>query len=148
MASTTDPLQFAKNIRARGMEVRKHARLLVQQAALRCDQVVVLETPVDTGRARAGWVASVNDPIFHDPGEGRSSGFSEPQANATFLSMEAAKIAIATYGLDDHSIWITNVVPYIGELNFGSAVHEPGEMMQHGVLAAAQVIRDGKLLKP
>jgi len=148
MATTSDPLKFAQNIRRRGDEVTQNAAKLVRQAALRCDQVVVLETKVHTGRARAGWVASVNEPAFHDAGSGRSSGFSKVQPNATKLSLVAAEISIAAYNPGDSAIFISNIVPYIGDLNFGSDVHEPGNMMLHGVLAAAAVIAGGQLLEP
>ena len=148
MATTSDPTVFVKNLKRRGGEITKNAAKLVRQAALRCDQVVVLETKVDTGRARAGWVASINAPVFHDAGQGRSSGFSEVQPNATKLSLIAAEVSIAAYNPGDSAIFISNVVPYIGYLNFGSDVHEPGEMMLHGVLAAAAVIKGGRLLGP
>ena len=73
--------QFARRMEARAREVLDNTEVAVQIAALTADRVVVLATPVDTGRARANWVTSIGSPVFTEqatPGAGSGKLWRRP----------------------------------------------------------------------
>lgn len=84
---------------------------------------VVLDTPVDTGRARGNWQASLNSPIsstlpVNDTGGGST------------ISKGAGVSQKAKLG---DSIFYTNNLPYIGRLNDGSSAQAPRMFVEANV---------------
>jgi hypothetical protein len=114
---------------------------VIRKAALVADQVAVLATPVDTGRARGGWFVSIDAP---------SAGISEPigisadqaanKTEATKKALDQAEAEIGKY-TDEGSIFITNNVAYIGELDDGSSRQAPEGMTAQAVQAAQDLVR-------
>lgn len=91
-----------------GREVER----VVSGAALTIDQVAVLTTPVDTGRARGNWILTINSPATNADQENDKPGY------ATISKAEAA---VRSYKIGD-IIYIANNVEYIVPLNEG---HSP-----------------------
>lgn len=139
--------QFARRIRSIGQGVEKNADNLVKQTALVADQVVVLSTPVDTGRARSNWIASIGLPATEErepyaPGEklGRGEG-----ANAQAAIAQAqAEILTRRMGQD---IYISNNLPYIGRLDEGSSAQAPANFVAKAIQAAISAVRRTKLVR-
>lgn len=134
------PAEFERNMRRHGRNVERNAAKMVRKAALAIDTAVVLATPVDTGRARANWQASLNAPAgsaieAYSPGAAGSTG----AANAA-AAMEQAKGVIAGHK-PGQSIYLTNNLPYIGKLNDGHSAQAPAGFVQKAVLVGAQAIR-------
>ena len=75
--------------------------------ALDIDRRVILETPVDTGSARANWIASTGSP---------DSGITDETSADAALSKGSATISGAN---DYETIYIQNSKPYIKRLNEG-----------------------------
>jgi hypothetical protein len=133
------PRQFQRNMKQRGKNVADNADQLVRKAALAIDAVLVLATPVDTGRARANWQVELNKAA-----EGTTTSVSPSGREA----LEQGKSTIAGYkgGTPDASVHITNNLPYIGKLNDGHSAQAPAGFVEEAVLTGASTVRGAKLL--
>ena len=133
------PRQFQRNMKQRGRNVEDNADQLVRKAALAIDAVLVLATPVDTGRARANWQVELNRPA-----EGTTTNVSPSGREA----LEQGKSTIAGYrgGTPDAAVHITNNLPYIGKLNEGHSAQAPAGFVEEAVLTGASTVRGAKLL--
>lgn len=125
---------FAKGIRLRGEAVDRNATELVRRVALLVDSAVVLQTPVDTGRARANWQASV--------GEAKSGTLPAPASPGLGVTqaLESAASAVASYK-GQVAIHITNNLPYIQRLNEGHSQQAPAGFVQKAMLAGVTAVR-------
>jgi hypothetical protein len=83
----------------------------IQKAAIVADQVVVIGTPFDLGRARGGWQVT-----FGAPADGET-GILDPTGQAT-IARNTATILSFRVG---KSLFLSNAVPYIARLNAGSS---------------------------
>lgn len=70
---------------------------------------IVLKTPVDTGRARANWFTSIGSP------SGNVTASTDPSGSSA-ISSGLSAISKATGNV----LWITNNLPYIYRLEFGT----------------------------
>lgn len=130
--------QFSRRMKVVANAVGENAAILVRKAALAADQAVVQSTPVDTGRARANWVVSIGAPRrtevgFTDPGGG--------------IAISAGAAVIGGYKAGQGSIFITNSVPYINELEDGSSKQARSGMTVFAIQAARAQLKRGGLLK-
>ncbi len=109
----------------------EHERVM-RKVALAVDQVVVLRTPVDTGRARSNWVVTL----------GKGTRLEVPP---TFFqksggsALASAKIMIAKFRIQLRSLFIQNNVPYIEQLENGRSAQAPNGMLRFGLLAGINV---------
>lgn len=133
--------EFSKRMSIVAKRLERNAEITIQRAAIRADQVIVLATPVDTGRARGNWRVGLGIPQALD--EPVSGGGFAAGANA----IAEAQQVIASWRLGQGSIFIGNGVPYIVPLDQGSSSQAPNGMVDAGLNAARQEIRRGKLLK-
>jgi len=127
-------------MRRHGRRVEENANALKRKAALAVDATVVLATPVDTGRARSNWQASLGAPATgtreaYSPGTGGATG----GANAA-AAQEQAKAVIAR-SQPEQAIHITNNLPYIGRLNEGWSAQAPAGFVQTAVLRGIAAVR-------
>ena len=91
----------------------------MRMAAVEFFRQVTISTPVDTGRARMGWMISVNAPSTYRPPEApKGTGFSSGGVGYYAMPNIAENMNIGTITVSD-VIYITNNVPYIGRLNDG-----------------------------
>lgn len=101
---------------------------VMQIATVKFYQQVIIATPLDTGRARHGWNITVGAPSNTVPPEGKYS-----MPNIAEHGYETI-VSVST----DQVIYITNLVPYIEDLNNGSSRQAPARFIE---LAAERVQR-------
>jgi hypothetical protein len=128
--------EFGTRMRVIARGVRDETQKIVRKAALVCDQVAVMATPVDTGRARANWIASIIAP---------ADGIKDPDKSGG-AALEQGAAVIGSYNIDFGSIYLTNNVPYIVPLENGHSRQAPQGMAKQAVAAGAEVVRGSKLL--
>jgi len=119
---TIDPRKFV------GQTVREHRRLC-QRVALDIDQRLVLATPVDTGRARSNWLASLGTPRTDEVGT----------RDAQSAISEAA--GVIDQAADFPVIYLSNNLPYIQRLNDGSSKQAPAAFVQTAIDQALSPLR-------
>lgn len=143
MANGSD---FEKRMRRHGRNIENNAVTMVRRATLAIDTALVLATPVDTGRARANWQASLNAP----PG-GEIPAYSAGTAGSTAALNAREAIAqaegVAKRSRPGDSIWLTNNLPYIGRLNEGSSAQAPAGFVQTAVLVGARAVKGFSIVK-
>ncbi len=127
---------FARRIRARGKRIEQNADALVVKTAILINQAVVLATPVDTGRARANWQASIGTPIIEPTDDEDISG------NSTIAHNNGA---IGRRG-PGQTVFISNNVEYIGDLNDGSSSQAPANFVELAVQEAIKFVRGAKVV--
>lgn len=135
-----DLRQFSIRIRdvAKGVPVRTDR--MVRQVILVCTATVVLRTPVDTGRARSNWQATVGPPAVGTLPEPASPGEGAQRA------VQAANTAASTYNGGGEAN-ITNNLPYIGELNRGHSQQAPANFVQEAVAVGIKKIQSSRILR-
>jgi hypothetical protein len=139
--------EFAHRIRLRGRDVEKGVNRIVRTVALVVDREVVLGTPVDTGRARSNWIASLGSAVtdVRDPySPGNKLGIGE--SNNAEAAMSQAKTIISTRksGTD---VYISNNVDYIGLLNDGSSAQAPAGFVQSAIKRGVNVVVQAEVLR-
>jgi len=128
---------FSKRMKARADEVLVGGNNAVRTLALAINQVVISETPVDTGHARANWQVSVTKPITEEIDEEDKSGQATINRNAGIITKTNPGAVII----------LANNVPYINQLNEGSSAQAPKQFVQQSILAAASALRRIKVFK-
>lgn len=109
-------MQFNLDLQKFVPKARKEASNFVRLIALDLYSRITKRTPVDTGRARAGWAISVNAPSDYVPPEG---------------SGDVQMIESDISGFDlDQVIYIFNNVHYIVYLENGSSDQAPAGMVR------------------
>jgi hypothetical protein len=84
----------------------------IRKLGILVDQAVVGATPFDTGRAKANWLMSINNPQTGTV----DSGF---DASGSY-SLNLAQSVLADYPANElPDLWIVNNLPYIQRLNEG-----------------------------
>lgn len=121
-----------------GKTIGRNAETAVKRAALAADTAVVLNTPVDTGRARGNWLASIGAPRAEELGvEGGQTG-------AT--AQVQAEQEVRRWKLGMGPIFLVNNVPYILRLEQGHSKQAPQGMTQFAIAAAKLQLRKARLL--
>ena len=97
----------------------------IRAVALVVDRELVLRTPVDTGRARANWLPSLNAPSVSlvEPGQ-------KPDIGAT----------LSSYKIED-TVFISNNLPYIQRLNNGYSKQAPAGFVEDAIEIGKRAIR-------
>lgn len=148
--------QFAARMGELGRSVESGRARLLREAALRIDQTLVLATPVDTGRARSNWIVSINAPVnqprpaFAPTSPLNSSAltllnnrFGERENAAAALAASAGTIASVSPG---DTIFISNNLPYIGELDDGKSPQAPAGYIREAIGDAVAGLRGVRIL--
>jgi hypothetical protein len=89
---------------------------------------VILDTPVDTGRARGNWQTSINNPELTVTERLDPSGSHAMQGVQNNL------------GSGDDSVYLTNNLPYAIPLEFGSSTQSPTGMVRKNVARIRRII--------
>jgi hypothetical protein len=134
--------QFAVRMKGRGAKVPDRADQIVREVALAADRTVVRATPVDTGRARANWQATLGAPAVGtlDGGAGKRASV----ASAT--GRNAGVIAGYKGGRADSAVFLTNNLPYIVPLNNGSSQQAPAGFVERAVDVVLRAARRARLI--
>ena len=120
-------LNMAAAVAAFNAEIAVFAKALMpkkfvafhKKIALDALRGIVMRTPVDTGRARANWQVTI-DVAPEDVVDEKDGG-----GGATISKGIGELNSLRPYRV----VWITNNVPYIGELENGSSTQAPGGMV-------------------
>lgn len=130
--------QFAQRMKILGKRIEVNADKETITLAGLISQTVILATPVDTGRARGNWFASISTPklkasfIATDPsGQARISG------NSAIISQRGK----------NQPIFITNNLPYIQALNQGHSAQAPAAFVEIAIATASAHLKSVRLLK-
>lgn len=128
------PAQFNKRMKKIGELITVNADAGYRATALVVDQVLVVSTPVKTGRARSNWRASSERPLYRT--------VDETSAQA---ALDQAKTVIQA----DRSgtLYITNNLPYIGRLNDGWSAQAPAGFVERAIQAGLTEASRIRLLK-
>lgn len=114
-------------------ELRRELEGYVLFLATEIQANLVESTPVDTGWARANWLASVGVPNTSSPGrpKGKSKISKRPKV-------------VTSYKLGSGGIWIANNVPYIGRLADGWSQQAPAGWVDAAIQRAMNAARSYK----
>jgi len=126
-------------MRIQAAGLAKGVEQLIRGTFLVVDQVAVIETPIDTGLARANWIASTTVP---------AEGENPPDITGG-QALQQAQSVVGTYRLEFGPIMVTNNVSYIIFLDQGSSRQSPKGMTAAALNAGIQHIRKnvtGKIL--
>lgn len=147
MATSFSFEELARRIDLVAREIPREMERVVRKVAIAVDQVVVLETPVDTGRARANWVVSVGAPrdALVEPDEVGEPGTEVRGITNARKAIREAQPAIAGFRIGDSAVFVTNNLPYIAALDAGSSAQAPEGMVRAAVLAGVQVAKREKV---
>ncbi len=129
--------------------ILKNATKTLKKTALVMDQVLVLGTPVDTGRARASWTATVAvAAAIADVGLNPYSDDVEANKSASSAAALAQGIvAIQGYKAGAGSIFLVNTVFYIFELDEGKAEKQAPEVTtREALIIGSAIIKDAPLI--
>lgn len=141
------PKEFARRISLRGDQVTVGLENRIRVGALAADQRLVLATPVDSGRARANWLPSLDAPkdgLREPQGEDPRAPGSGPNAQAV---IEEGKAVIRKFG-PGQTFHVTNSVPYINFLNEGSSAQAPEGFIDKAIQAAVRAMFKIKVWPP
>lgn len=100
---------FALDVKKFAEKAEKAADAVISKICLDLLSDIVLNTPVDTGRARANWFTSIGTPsnvTVEYEGAQSAAGFA--------IGRASAEIASAPRNI----FWISNNLPYISRLEF------------------------------
>jgi len=123
--------EFDRGIRELRAEIKKVVVETVKKTALRVNQTIILATPVDTGRARANWIATVGF------GNAIKVDDVDPTGGAT-ISKNTQTIITAKEELE-MEIHLTNNLDYIIPLNNGHSGQAPAGFIEKAVQVAESV---------
>lgn len=104
----------------------------VRATAMAAMRALVMETPVDTGRAKNNWNADINAV------DASTTEEANPNADGT----GKISVALGSYKSGD-TVFISNNLPYIRRLNEGHSKQAPAGFVEAGVALAK---RQGKLM--
>ncbi len=131
------PKVFARQILRRARQVETGASDAVKTAALVINQVVILETPVKTGHARANWQVGLVAPITKEIDAEDKEGAATIARNNTLIRAREKRVDII----------LSNNVPYINKLNEGSSSQAPAGFIQLAILAAVGTLTKTRIVK-
>lgn len=124
---------LAKDLRAISTSVSTIGNETAKTVALAVITDLANVTPVDTSQAISNWKISLNQvtvlaiPPYVQGKKGSS------QAESIKATIDAAKLVLAAKKPGD-TIWISNVLPYIGLLNDGTSTQAPAGFVDRAVL--------------
>ncbi len=126
--------KFSRRMSVIASDVESGAHDIAQKAAIAIDRELVLSTPVDTGRARSNWIASVDTPSD-----------AEGAAESPAAAIARAEAVIKGAG-PRQDIWISNNLPYIARLNDGHSAQAPAGFVQSAIVSGSRAVRRSKVL--
>ena len=122
-------MSFGRDIERIAAKTRKSIEEVMRATALELFSSVIKDTPVDTGRARGNWQASIGSP-------------EDGETNAT-ESTALAKVRSVSKGWSiGEVIWLTNNLPYIRRLEYASwSKQAPGGMVRKNVARIQRIVK-------
>lgn len=134
---------FANRMRTRSGEVIKGTTQAKQTVARHVLTAVVHQTPIDTGRARFSWNVGMNAPNYGYEWE----SFDNYGRLGDWLGKMATSRAAILRATEKDSIYISNGLPYIGELNRGKSKQAPADYVRTAAIGASSAIAGVRILR-
>lgn len=134
-------MSFKASLSAFARKGPAQAKIVRDGIALKLFAAVVLDTPVDTGRLRQNWQASINTPIESTVEAGDVGGQDKDfMASETISKGEAA---IESSPVDDCEIIFTNNLPYAARVENDGWSHTkaPKGMVKRNVERFQEIVR-------
>lgn len=134
---------FSLNVKKFAEKAEKDADAVISKICLDLLSDIVLNTPVDTGRARANWQCSIGSPASGEVSfsSDTGKGISAPaiSAGSTYaITAGAAAVASAPRNI----FWISNNLPYINRLEFDQWSNQaPSGMVRLAINRAERKMR-------
>lgn len=116
--------QFAEQMRRLVSTTKERQEYVRRRAIIALFDMVVLRTPVDTGRLRGNWVCTINT-----PNTGSEAGI---RSMAETKRQNEAKVNDSTY---KDVVYLTNNLTYAVAIEYGHSAQAPQGMMR---ISAAQ----------
>lgn len=140
--ATVSLKQFAVRMKGQGAAIPNRADQVVRQIALAADRALVMGTPVDTGRARANWQATLGEPATGTI----DGGFTGSRRAGTVRDPTARNAAVIAAYRGGTSIFLTNNLPYIVPLNNGHSKQQPAGFVERALNAVTNAARRARLI--
>jgi len=122
---------FARDVRVFAKKAKLDTRQVIRAVTLEISTSIILRTPVDTGRARNGWRATIDKPSAV---KGRKA---DPAATA---ALGTVRTAVSDIG--GNIYYLTNNLPYIRRLEYeGWSTQAPAGMMRVSASEYAVALR-------
>lgn len=134
---------FTLDMKAFAKRVGDDAEVLVKTICIDLLKDIVLNTPVDSGRARANWQCSINTPISGQLSfsADSGSGITAPRESAASGDAILRGQAVAAQAAGN-VFWISNNLPYIYRLEFeGWSKQAPNGMVRLAIDRANRRMR-------
>lgn len=112
MAKSKSARGFNIDLSNFNIQTQKQATQIFKKITLDLDQAVVLDTPVDTGRARGNWFPSINAPSTENNRDKRRYS----QKGVSVINRVREKLGSTKLG---DTFWLTNNTEYILKLENG-----------------------------
>lgn len=133
------PDKFSKRMTALAKTFESNAQDLVVKTALTVHSVVVLGTPVDTGRARGSWLVAINRP---------ADGTAESPGDFGYVAATTKAQRVLKGYKAEQDVHLTNNLPYIVPLNQGHSQQAPAGFVEDAIAAGVRLVKGAKLLSP
>jgi len=152
VGTTNDPKEFARRLDRVAIGLANNVEQMMKAAATNADEELVRRTPVDTGRARSNWIASVGAPSTFAKINAAPKAISEKVRLANAQAAQASAFAqarpvIAAWTLAQGGLFITNNVIYVQQLDRGSSNQAPRGMSAFARAAVRRTVNIfGRLL--
>jgi hypothetical protein len=122
--------------------IQKKASKKAIAAALAIVRELAYATPVDTSTALSNWEVTLGSPTSFS----RSAYFFGDRGS-TYQRSAAATFIAAQISLKEkrpgQTIWITNNIEYISDLNEGSSPQEPAGFFERAIAVGIKVLENG-----
>lgn len=122
---STDLTQFSRRMLLRSGEVEKISKDFLREVTQGIGVALVEATPMDTGQARGNWLASIGAPRGDIIRGGTSS-----EMEAFGRSIRPVLFLIR----DDDTVYITNNLDYIADLNRGKSRQASAGFAQRAII--------------
>lgn len=132
----------AQSLRGEALRLGLSTDTLVKKVAVATLRTVVKTTPRLSGQARANWQVKVSR---LGPAKTPLLGKLDFQGDAT-IAVGSARIN-GTKRKPGQTVWISNALDYIEELNDGKSQQEPAGFVGRALLAGRLAARNAKVLK-
>lgn len=126
---------YANDMAALAASFPQEASKVVRAMAITALDSLVIATPVDTGRARSNWFASIDQPSVEETTE----------VNVQANLIHQTNIISKSSKFD--TIWLSNNLPYIARLNDGYSGQAPAGFVEKAVVAAEGAIVQSKFME-
>jgi len=137
-------LDLAESLERRAGAYGKEGSKLAVKVAVTVVTDLAYETPVDTTQALSNWQVALGSPVNKAIDPYFPGDFGDTQPASAAATIAAAK-QILKGKKPGQTIFISNVVDYIGDLNDGSSKQTPAGFVERAALLGRKQVRKAKL---